>query len=131
MQTTDNRFIRRQLNATLDTEREIVRLYAQSCFLHIRIVLGSVFDMDKLEQLADELVRAERQFQVLQRALTRLGVPGAEIARLSEQERLDIFEAHFKDADASANFYRGLFERSDLRQMLDDISEPSPAGSLK
>ena len=128
MQTVDNRFIRRQFDAMLDAERRIVRLYAESCFLTIQIVLGDVLEMDRLEQLADDLVEAELKLQLLQRALNRLGVPSAEMARLSEHERLDLFEAHFKDADASMSSYPALFERSDLRQMLDDISVPSPAG---
>ena len=130
MDTTDNRFIRRQLHATLEAERKIVCLYAESCFLNIQIVLdnvsSNVSSMERLEQLADELTQAERRFQLSRAALHRLGVTGSEIAGLSEQERLELFEAHFKDPHASSSFLRGLFERSDLREMLDDISAPFP-----
>jgi hypothetical protein len=126
MDTTDNRFIRRQLHATLEAERKIVCLYAESCFLNIQIVLDNVSSMERLEQLADELTQAERRFQLSRAALHRLGVTGSEIAGLSEQERLELFEAHFKDPHASSSFLRGLFERSDLREMLDDISAPFP-----
>jgi hypothetical protein len=128
MDTTDNRFIRRQLDAMHEAEREIVYLYAESCFLNIQIVLGNVSNMDKLEQLADALVQAERQFQLSRAALHRLGVPSSEMAGLSEQQRLELFEVRFKDPHASSSFLRGLFERSDLRDMLDDISAPFPAG---
>jgi hypothetical protein len=128
MGTTDNRFIRRQLNAMLDAERKIVCLYAESCFLNIQIVLDSLSDMDRLEQLADELAQAERRLQLSRAALHRLGVPGSAIAGLSEQERLEIFEIHFRDPHASSGFLRDLFERSDLREMLDDISAPFPVG---
>jgi len=131
MDTTDNRFIRRQLDARLEAERKIVCLYAESCFLHIQIVLDNVSSMERLEQLADELTQAERRFQLLRAALHRLGVTGSEMAGLSEQERLELFEAHFKDPHASSSFLRGLFERSDLRDMLDDISAPCPAGLPK
>jgi len=131
MGTTDNRFIRRQLDATLEAERNIVCLYAESCFLNIRIVLDNDSSMERLEQLADELIQAERRFQLSRAALHRLGVTGSEMAGLSEQERLELFEAHFKDPHASSGFLRGLFERSDLRDMLDDISAPYPAGLPK
>ena len=126
MGTTDNRFIRRQLGAMLDAERRVVCLYAKSCFLNIQIVLGNVSNMDRLEQLADALAQAERQFHLSRAALHRLGVSSAEMAGLSEQERLELFEVHFKDPEASCSFLRGLFERSDLRDMLDDISAPFP-----
>ena len=128
MDTTDNRFIRRQLDAMHEAERKIVYLYAESCFLNIQIVLGNISNMGRLEQLADALVQAERQFQLSRAALHRLGVPSSEMAGLSEQQRLELFEVHFKDPHASASFLRGLFERSDLRDMLDDISAPLPAG---
>jgi len=134
MVTTDNRFIRRQLDATLEAERKIICLYAESCFLNIQIVLGSASNfcnlshMDRLEQLASALAQAERQFLLSRAALHRLGVPRSEMAGLSEQERLELFEVHFKDPHASASFLRGLFERSDLRDMLDDISAPFPVG---
>jgi hypothetical protein len=128
MDITDNRFIRRQLDAMLEVERKIVYLYAESCFLNIQIVLGNASNMERLEQLADALAQAERQFQLARAALHRLGVPSSEIAGLSEQERLELFEVHFKDPHASSSFLRGLFERSDLRDMLDDISVPFPAG---
>ena len=124
MATTDNRFICRQLDAALEAERRIVRLYAESCFLNIQIVLGDAANMDKLEQLADAMIQAERQFQLTRAALYRLGVPRSEMVGLSEQERLELFELHFTDPHASSSFLRGLFERSDLQQMLDDISAP-------
>jgi hypothetical protein len=63
--------------------------------------------------------------------LHRLGVPASEIACLSQQQRLELFEAHFTDPNASSSFLRGLFERSDLQQMLDDIAAPYPAGVPK
>jgi hypothetical protein len=128
MESTDNRFIRRQLNATLEAERKIVGLYAEFCFLNIQIVLDSLYDMDRLEQLADELAQAERRFQLSRAALHRLGVPNSAITGLGEQERLEIFEEHFRDPRASSGFLRGLFERSDLREMLDDISAPFTTG---
>jgi len=131
MDITDNRFIRRQLDAMLELERKIVYLYAESCFLNIQIVLCNSSNMDRLEQLADALVQAERQFQLSRAALHRLGVSGSEMAGLSEQERLELFEVHFNDPHASSSFLRGLFERSDLRVMLDDISMPFPAGLPK
>jgi hypothetical protein len=128
MEISDNRFIRRQLNATLDAERKIVCLYAEFCFLNIQIVLDSLYDMDRLEQLADELAQAERRFQLSRAALHRLGVPGSAMRGLDEQERLEIFEVHFRDPRASSGFLKGLFERSDLREMLDDISAPFTPG---
>ena len=131
MPITDNRFIRRQLDAVLEAERRIVCLYAESCFLNVQIVLDNVSNLGRLEQLADELTQAERQFQLSRAALHRLAVPCSEIAGLSEQERLELFEVHFKDPHASSGFLRGLFERSDLREMLDDISAPFPAGLPK
>jgi len=128
MDTTDNRFIRRQLEATLDAERDIVCLYAESCFLNIQIVLGSLGAMDRLERLTDALAQAEQRFQLSRAALHRLGVPASQITSLSRQQRLELFEAHFQDPNASSSFLRGLFERSDLQQMLDDIAAPYPAG---
>ena len=122
MDIIDNRFISRQLDATLEAERNIVCLYAESCFLNIQIVLGNAANMDKLEQLADALIQAERQFQLSRAALHRLGISTSEIASLSEQERLELFEAHFQDPHVPSGFLKGLFERSDLRDMLDDIS---------
>ena len=107
LDTTDNRFIRRQLDATFEAERKMVCLYAESCFLNIQIVLGNVANMDKLEQLADELIQAERQFQLSRAALHRLGVSSSEIAGLSEQERLELFELHFKDPQCLPPFLEG------------------------
>ena len=124
MATTDNRFIRRQLDAALEAERKIVCLYAESCFLNIQIVLGDVADLDKLEPLADAMIQAERQLQRSRAALHRLGVPSSEMVGLTESERLELFERHFKDPQVPSSFLRGLFERSDLRAMLDDMSEP-------
>jgi len=52
MHTSDNRFIRRQLDTTLKAERKIVCLYAEFCFLNVQIVLHNVSSMERLEQLA-------------------------------------------------------------------------------
>ena len=122
MAAIDNRFIRRQLNAALEAERKIVCLYAESCFLNTQILLGNMANMDKLEQLADALIQAERQFQLSRAALHRLGLSSSEMKGLSERERLALFEVHFKDPHLPSSFLKGLFEGSDLRDMLEDIS---------
>ena len=121
METIDNPFIRRQLEAAREAERDIICLYAESCFLNIQIVLGNLCMMDRLERLSDALTKSEQRLQLSRAALRRVGVPAAKIPDLSEQERLELFETHFRDPNASSSFLRELFERSDLQQMLDDI----------
>ena len=120
----DNPFIKKQLDAKLDAERDIIALYAESCFLNIQVLYGDLSDLDRLEQLSEALTLAEQRIHGTVAALLRIGVPANRIPRLDEQERLDLFEAHFTDPEASTPHLDGLFAEDDLREMLNDLSGP-------
>ena len=118
----DNPFIKKQLNARLEAERDMIALYAESCFLSIQVLSGDLSDLGRLEQLDDDLTQAEHRLHRIVAALLRLGVSGNNICCLDEQERLDLFEAHFTDPDTLSSCSEGLFGQEDLREMLRDLS---------
>lgn len=123
MAVTDNVFVRRTLDDILAVEREMICVYAESCFLNIQILQGNLSCMDRLDYLMAELSRAERQRELLRGALRRIRVPCSSGCHLDENECLDLFEAHFTASDVAPLPVKGIFRRSDFRDMLSDIYE--------
>ena len=122
-----NPFIKKQMEAKLDAERDIITLYAESCFLNIQILYGDLSDLARLEQLCEALTAAEQQLHRTVAALLRIGVPGEGISCLDDEERLELFTAHFTDPNVSVSHIEGLFRQEDLREMLSDLSWPLQA----
>jgi len=117
----DNPFITKQMNARLAAERDMIVLYAESCFLNIQVLSGDLSGVERLEKLGEELSQAEHRLCRTEAALLRLGVSPAAIHCLDEQERLDLFVAHFADPDTLTSCLQGLFGQDDLREMLGDL----------
>lgn len=120
----DNPFIKKQLDAKLDAERDIIMLYAESCFLNIQVLYGDLSELGRLEQLSEALTQAEQCLHGIVAALLRIGVARNAICHLDEQEQLDLFEAHFTDPEAATSHIEGLFCEEDLREMLSDLTGP-------
>ena len=118
----DNPFIKKQLDAKLEAERDMIVLYAESCFLSIQVLSGDLSDLGRLEQFDEDLTQAEHRLHRIVAALLRLGVSGNNICCLDEQERLDLFEAHFADPDTLPSYFKGLFGQEDLREILSVLS---------
>ncbi|MFQ5644732.1 MAG: hypothetical protein ACE5FQ_13695 [Thiogranum sp.] len=117
----DNPFTRKQLDARLEAERDMIMLYAESCFLSIQVLSGDLSGMKRLEQLDADLGQVEHRLHRIAVALFRLGVPAGNIHCLDEQERLDLFEAHFADPETPVSCSEGLFGPEDMREMLRDL----------
>ena len=126
----DNPFIKRQLDAKLEAERDIIRLYAESCFLNIQVLYGDLSNLERLEWLSEALTQAENAMHRTIAALRRLDVPSHAITRLDEQERLELFQAHFSDPESLTPHLESLFGQDDLREMLNDLSGPLMADAL-
>ena len=93
----DNPFVKKQLEAKLEAEKDIIVLYAKSCFLNIQVLSGDLSNLERLEQLGEDLTQAEHRLHRIVAALLNVGVSRSNISCLDEQRRLDLFEAHFAD----------------------------------
>ena len=121
MDATENIFVRKTYDDMLAIEREMICVYAESCFLSIQIIQGNLNCMDRLDQLAAELSLAERRREMFRRALHRIQVPASGGCHLEEQECIDLFQEHFTANDIAPLPLKGVFRRADFREMLSDI----------
>lgn len=128
MPISDNRFVRKQLNARLESEREVICLFAESCFLGMQVLQGDLSHMRALERVTDALTRAEHKLHTITAAIHRTGVPALEIPGLDEEERLRLFQSHFTAPDVSPDILATLIGELDLREILNDISPSLHAG---
>ena len=118
----DNPFVKKQFEAKLEAERDMIVLYAESCFLNIQVLSGDLSNLERLEQLGEDLTQAEHRLHRIVAALLRLGVSRDNICCLDEQKRLDLFEVYFVDPETMTSYFEGLFGREDLREILSDLS---------
>ncbi|GEM_PF-6775427 len=117
----DNPFVKRQLDTRLEAERDLIVMYAQSCYLSIRVLSGELSEVHCLEQLTEALTRLARRIGDIDAALRRLDTPAGDIRRLDEQEQLDLFTAHFADLQVPGSYFDGRFASEDLREMLSEL----------
>lgn len=124
MDTIGNVFVHKTYNDMLTVEREMICVYAESCFLSIQVIQGNLSCIDRLDHLAAELARAEQQLELLRRALHRIGVAVSANCHLEEQECIDLFQDNFTANDIAPLPLKGVFGRSDFQDMLNDIYPP-------
>lgn len=121
MDATDNVFVRKTYNDMLAAEREMIRVYAESCFLSIQVIQGNTNCIDRLDNLAAELSLAEGRREMFRRSLHRIQIPASGGCHLEEQECIDLFQENFTANDIAPLPLKGVFRRSDFREMLSDI----------
>jgi len=120
--TVNNLFVKRRLERMYAVEREIIRLYAETCYTNIQAAHGNRSCMERLQQLSEALDAAGQRLRALKRGLRRLGVPPSAMISLDDLERLSLFEADFKRHDAAFAAQHELFGRQQLYTMLNDIA---------
>lgn len=121
--TLNNPFVKRRLERLYAVEREIIRLYAETCYTNIQAAHGNLSCMERLQQLGEALEAAFQRLRALKRGLQRIGVPPSAMISLDDLERLSLFEADFKRHDAAFAAQQDLFGRQQLYTMLNDIAE--------
>jgi hypothetical protein len=122
-----NLFVKPLLQSMHSIERDIVRLYAESCYTNIQAAHGNLSCMERMEQLADALCAAERRWYALRARLRRIGVPKFAISGLDERQRLALFEAEFNRHDPAFATQHAAFDRQQLCNMLEDIANMESA----
>jgi hypothetical protein len=122
MDTLNNPFVKRRLDRLYAVEREIIRLYAETCYTNIQAAYGNLSCMERLQQLGEALDAAGQRLRMLKRGLRRLGVPPLAMISLDDLERLSLFEADFKRHDAAFAVQHERFGRQQLYTMLNDIA---------
>lgn len=121
MNNDNNPFVQRQLALLYDIERELIRLYAESCYSDIQAAYGNRSCMEHAQQLADTLLATERRRDRLRAHLQRIGVPDTAMFSLDALQRLAVFEATFRRHGAAFASPCARFDRQQLSAMLEDI----------
>jgi hypothetical protein len=103
-------------------ERDIIRLYAESCYTNIQAAHGNLSCMERCERLANALSAAEQRLSAVKARLRRIGVPRLAVSGLDNQQRLALFEAAFRRHDAAFAARQTSFDRRQLGSMLEDIA---------
>ncbi len=119
---TANRFVERQLERLYGIERDIIRLYAECCYASIQGACGIQSCAERVDELNREICEAGAALKRLKEDLHRLGVPREAMISLDDLEKLDIFEAQFRQHDATFGSQSGQFGRGQLIAMLEDIA---------
>ncbi|HHH43477.1 MAG TPA: hypothetical protein ENK49_05000 [Gammaproteobacteria bacterium] len=117
----ENPFVKKQLDDRLEAEQDLIVMYAESCYLSIRVLSGDLSEVDRLEQLTEALTRLGRRIGDIDAALRRLDTPAGDIRHLDEQQQLDLFTAHFADLQVPGSDLDGRFASEDLREMLSEL----------
>lgn len=128
MSPLDNRFVQRQLERLYAVEREIIRLYAETCYSSIQAAYGCRSSVTRVEQLTEAIQRAGRSLCAIKAELRRLGVPREQIVSLDDLQRLNLFEAQFRRHDAAFAGVEDIFGRRQLAAMLSDITGTDAPG---
>ncbi len=105
-------------------ERDLIRLYAESCYANIQAAYGNRSCMERTERLANTLCAVEKRLSAVKARLRRIGVPGLAMSGLDEQQRLSLFEAVFRRHDVALGTGHTAFDRRQLGSMLEDIATP-------
>jgi hypothetical protein len=119
---TANRFVERQLERLHGIERDIIRLYAECCYASIQGACGNQSCAERVDELNQEIREAGTALKLLKEELRRLGIPREAMISLDDLEKLDIFEAQFRQHDAAFGGQNGEFGRGQLIAMLEDIA---------
>jgi hypothetical protein len=122
MNNDNNLFVQRQLALLYDIERELIRLYAESCYSDIQAAYGNRSCMERARQLDDTLRATERRRDRLKARLRRIGVPDTAMLSPDALQRLALFEATFRRHGAAFASPCGCFDRQQLSAMLEDIA---------
>ena len=123
---SNNHFVRPLLQSMYAVERDIIRLYAESCYTNIQAAHGNLSCMERTERLANALCAAEQRLSAVKARLRRIGVPRLAMSGLNDQQRLLLFEAAFRRHDAAFGAGRTAFDRRQLGSMLEDIANLEP-----
>lgn len=122
MDCTANRFVERQLGRLFGIERDIIRLYAEACYANIQGACGNHSCAERVHELNHSIHDACTGLVALKKDLLRLGVPREDMISLDDLQKLDIFEAQFKQHDAAFVDQGNGFGRGQLSDMLEDIA---------
>lgn len=117
-----NPFVARQLERLFDIERDIIRLYAECCYAGIQGTCGNPSYASRVEALDADITDACDALRALKQDLSRLGVPREAMISLDDFQKLDIFEAQFKEHEAFLSGHSSRFDRAALDVMLKDIA---------
>ena len=115
MDCASNRFVQRKLERLFGIERDIIRLYAEACYANIQGACGNQSCVERMQELNHAIGDAYAALSAIKMDLRRLGVPRKDMISLDDLQKLDIFEAQFKQHD-------GGFGRGQLSDMLEDIA---------
>ena len=122
MDCTANRFVDRQLERLFSIERDIIRLYAEACYANIQGACGNHSCAERVDELNRAIREASASLSALKADLRRLGVPREAMISLDDLQKLDIFEAQFKQHDGAFAAQSEKFGRGQLFAMLEDIA---------
>lgn len=122
MDTDNNPFVQRQLLRLFEVERELIRLYAESCYTDIQAAHGNRTCMERGAQLGDVLRETECRLSQLKERLRRIGVPRPALFSLDALQRLALFEAAFQRHDAAFASPCASFDRQQLCAMLEEFA---------
>lgn len=122
MDCTANRFVDRQLERLFSIERDIIRLYAEACYANIQGACGNHSCAERVDELNRAIREASASLSALKADLRRLGVPSETMISLDDLQKLDIFEAQFKQHDGAFAVQSERFGRGQLFAMLEDIA---------
>ena len=122
MDCTANRFVDRQLEQLFEIERDIIRLYAEACYANIQGACGNQSCAERVDELNRAIGEAIDSLSALKAGLRRLGVSREAMISLDDLQKLDIFEAQFKQHDAAFAGRSDQFGRGQLFDMLEDIA---------
>lgn len=111
--------MQRQLVQVCQLERELVGLYAETCYCGIQAAYGNRSSMERAAQLDDSLHEIQRRLARVYARLRRLDVPPDAVTHLDAGERLALFEAVLCRHDAA--FAVGGARRQLLCAMLEDF----------
>lgn len=123
----NNPFVKPMLQSMRAIERDIIRLYAESCYTNIQAAFGNLSGMERMERLADAVSSAEQRCYALKARLRRIGVPQLAISGLTDQQRLSLFEEQFKRCAPALSMQQISLDRQQLCSMLEDISNRETA----
>jgi hypothetical protein len=123
MEKDKNPFVQSQLLRLFEIERELICLYAESCYADIQAAHGNRTCMDRGAQLDDALRDTECRLSEVKARLKRIGVPRPDMFSLDALQRLALFEATFRRHDAAFASPGTSFDRQQLCAMLEEFAE--------
>jgi hypothetical protein len=123
MNRLNNPFVDRQIELLRQLDRELICLYAETCYQSILFIQGGCTNIDQLDSLMDRVSVTERRFQRQVAALHRVGIHDVATLCLNEAERISWFADCLRGSDRAPVFGDVLHD-SDLAALLEDLSRP-------